>query len=238
MGIGLWISVGLGWLVGAIGNWLADQLPHLPQQPLRFERTHVLRSLIPTWQITYHGATPAANIRPWRNLLLLTGMAIAFAVNWLLFGTDMGQLLVACFYTAWLLLVVVIDFEHRRVLNIMLPPAIVATLIAPLLTLLGWAHLLTYSSTLLGGLAGFGLFVVIFVVGRGRMMGAGDVKLSGVVGLMMGYPLVWFALMAGIFLGGIAAIALLIRRRTAKSYMAYGPYLALGALLMMWLYWP
>lgn len=238
MGIGLWISVCVGWFVGAIGNWLADQLPYLPQQSLHFQRSHFLRSLFPTWQTMYSAIDPVPVVRPWRNWLLLAGMAMAFAIDWRLFGNDIGQLLVAWFYTAWLLLIVVIDFEHRRVLNIMLPPAIGVALIAPLLTLLGWAHLPPYSSVLLGGLAGFGVFAVIFVIGRGRMMGAGDVKLAAVIGLMVGYPLVGLALMAGILLGGIAAIALLIRRRTTKSYMAYGPYLALGALWIMWLYWP
>jgi leader peptidase (prepilin peptidase) / N-methyltransferase len=71
------------------------------------------------------------------------------------------------------------------------------------------------------------------------MMGAGDVKLAGVIGLMVGYPLVFFALVWGIVLGGVAAIFLLLRRRgSAKSYMAYGPYLALGALFVLWLLWP
>jgi prepilin signal peptidase PulO-like enzyme (type II secretory pathway) len=181
----------------------------------------------------------AEDARPWRRTLLAAGMAASFIVGWLRFGDDVGQLLVAWFYTAWLLLVLVIDFEHRRVLNIMLPPAIVVTLLAPLFSLLGWANLPSYGSALLGGAAGFVAFLVIFVIGRGRMMGAGDVKLSGVIGLMTGYPAVWAALASGIFLGGIAAIFILIRQRGgAKSYMAYGPYLALGALLVLWFYWP
>jgi leader peptidase (prepilin peptidase)/N-methyltransferase len=82
-------------------------------------------------------------------------------------------------------------------------------------------------------------FLAVFLIGRGRMMGAGDVKLAAVIGLMVGYPLVWGALAAGIVLGGVAAIFLIMRQRAAaKSYMAYGPYLALGALLVLWFYWP
>jgi prepilin signal peptidase PulO-like enzyme (type II secretory pathway) len=165
-------------------------------------------------------------------------MAVTFTVDWLRFSDDWGQLLVAWFYTAWLLVVLVIDFEHRRVLNVMLPSAILVALVAPLLTLFHMAHLTTFSSALLGGIAGFLTFLVIFIVGRGRMMGAGDVKLAGVIGLIVGYPWVWAALVSGIFLGGIAALFLLARYRSAKSYMAYGPYLAMGALLVLWLYWP
>jgi leader peptidase (prepilin peptidase)/N-methyltransferase len=56
---------------------------------------------------------------------------------------------------------------------------------------------------------------------------------------MIGYPMVWVALAAGILLGGFAAIFLIVSRRAAaKSYMAYGPYLAIGALLVLWFRWP
>jgi prepilin signal peptidase PulO-like enzyme (type II secretory pathway) len=121
----------------------------------------------------------------------------------------------------------------------MLAPAVVATLLAALLAALDLAQLPSFTSVLLAGAAGFLAFIFVFVVGRGRMMGAGDVKLAGVIGLMTGYPLVWIALAGGILLGGFGAIFLIIRcRAAAKSYMAYGPYLALGALLALWMYWP
>lgn len=232
--VGLLLSVIIGWLIGGVGNWLADQLPHFPQRPLHFDREEYLRSLLLT-----RAKSASDEARPWRSALLTIGMAVAFALGWWRFGDDGGQLVVAWLYTAWLLVVLVIDFEHRRVLNIMLPPAILVTLLAPLLTWLNLAHLPTYPSALLGGLAGFLTFLVIFIVGRGRMMGAGDVKLAGVIGLMIGYPMVWGALATGIFLGGIAAIFLIVGRRAGvKSYMAYGPYLAMGALLVLWVYWP
>lgn len=227
--IGLLVSFCIGWLFGGLGNWLADQLPHLPAQPLRFVPAQYSRALMPF----------GGEAHTWRQPLLTVGMAAAFTIGWWRFEGDWGQLLVAWFYTVWLLVVVVIDLEHRRVLNVMLPSAIVVTLVAPLLTLVNLADLPTFTNTLLGGLAGFVSFFVIFLIGRGRMMGAGDVKLAGVIGLMVGYPLVWGALAAGIILGGLAAIFILVRSRASgKSYMAYGPYLALGALLVMWLYWP
>ena len=236
MAIGLLMSVVVGWLVGGLCNWLADHLPHLPERPLHFDPARYLAALIAPWRA--HHAHDDASARPWRNTLLLVTMAMAFGVGWWRFGGNTVTLLVGWFYTAWLLLVFVIDFEHRRVLNRMLPPAVVVPLLGALLALLGWAALPEFGSVLLGGAAGFATFLVVFVIGRGRMMGAGDVKLAGVIGLMVGYPWVWAALASGIFLGGIAAIVLLIRRRAARTYMAYGPYLAMGALLVLWIYWP
>src|SRR5215204_2950735 len=120
MVVGLLLSFLIGWLIGGIGNWFADQLPYLPQSPLHFDWDHYLRSLR-----FGRAETPASEgvggARPFRNALLTVGMALAFAVGWWRFGSDVGQLIVAWFYTAWLLVVLVIDFEHRRVLNIMLP---------------------------------------------------------------------------------------------------------------------
>jgi prepilin signal peptidase PulO-like enzyme (type II secretory pathway) len=232
---GLVLSGLIGWLVGGVGNWLADQLPYLPERALRFDRQQSLYSLLLPWRVHVRGG----DARPVRRVLLAVGMAAAFVTGWLRFGDDLGQLLVAWIYTAWLLLVLVIDLEHRRVLNLMLPPAVVVVLLASALAGFGWANLPSFGSVLLGGVAGFLAFLAVFLVGRGRMMGAGDVKLAGVIGLMIGYPLVWAALASGIFLGGIAAILIIVRcRASAKSYMAYGPYLALGALLVLWVYWP
>jgi leader peptidase (prepilin peptidase)/N-methyltransferase len=238
----LFLSFIIGWLVGGLCNWLADELPHASQGSLNIfrlslpiDRQHFLRSLATPWRPQVD--TRIGESFSWRGLLLPVGMATAFAVGWLVFAGDLGWLIVGWFYTAWLLLVLVIDFEHRRVLNVMLPPAIVVALLAPVLTALQWANLPTVNSALLGGGAGFLVFALIFVIGRGRMMGAGDVKLAGVIGLMVGYPMVWPALMLGILLGGLAAIFLIIRSRSAKSYMAYGPYLALGALIVLWSPW-
>ncbi len=80
----------------------------------------------------------------------------------------------------------------------MLAPAAVVALLASLLP--GPPSLL---SAVVGGAAGFGLFFLIAIIGRGKM-GAGDVKLAGVIGLMIGFPAAITALVIGIFLGGAA----------------------------------
>ncbi len=85
----------------------------------------------------------------------------------------------------------------------------------------------------LGTLIGGGLFLLIAVAGRGAM-GMGDVKLAAALGAVLGYPAVLSALFAGIIAGGLAALILILTRRIGrKDYMAYGPYLALGAILIL-----
>lgn len=81
---------------------------------------------------------------------------------------------------------------------------------------------------------GISLLLALFRSG----LGLGDVKLCVVIGLWLGWHSPWmltFGLCMGVFLGGIAALVLLVTRRASrKDPMAYGPYLIAGALLT----WP
>jgi leader peptidase (prepilin peptidase)/N-methyltransferase len=82
-------------------------------------------------------------------------------------------------------------------------------------------------------LAAGGLLGLIALVTRGAM-GAGDVKFAAALGAGLGYPLILPALFYGIVAAGVAALLLLVTRRARRrDFMAYGPYLALGA----WIVW-
>jgi len=60
--------------------------------------------------------------------------------------------------------------------------------------------------------------------------------------ILLGYPLALAAMAAGIVAGSLAALFLLLTRRAGrKDPFAYGPYLALGAWLVLvrvWGLWP
>jgi len=66
--------------------------------------------------------------------------------------------------------------------------------------------------------------------------GLGDVKLGGLIGLILGFPAVFTGLLAGMVLGGLGAgVMLLSGRARLQTAIAYGPYLAGGAILeMLW----
>jgi len=88
------------------------------------------------------------------------------------------------------------------------------------------------SSSLLGILIGGGLTLLLAMLGP---LGMGDVKLSAALGALLGSLFILYGLALGVFLGGIAAIVLLLSKKLSrKDYMAYGPYLAAGGWLM-WL---
>ncbi len=229
---GIATSILAGWLASAVVNWAADHLPDKNFQAIRSRQApFALRHYLTLWwYFSRGGVCPhCGEKRPWRVPLVEAVSVGLFLLAWRSFGDDPLTLALLWLYAAFLLTVLVIDLEHRRVLNKMVLPGAVAALAFSFLP--GppspW-------QALLGGLIGFGLFLVIAFIGRGAM-GAGDVKLAGLIGLMVGYPNVIPALVIGIVLGGAAALALLLSRRAGrKSTMAYAPYLALGALLTLW----
>lgn len=202
----------LGLVAGGLGNWAADHLP--------------------TWGAAGNEERVAGDRRPRRTWLLNAAMVAAFGATAWFVGPDPLCIEIGWLYAAFLLTVLVIDFEQRRVLNLMLAPAAVVVLALSLLP-----QTPTPQSSLWGGAVGLGLFILVYLLSRGHL-GMGDVKLAGLIGLMLGYPAVMPALVIGIILGAAAAIFLLAARKaTRKSTMAYAPYLALGALAAMWWYW-
>jgi leader peptidase (prepilin peptidase)/N-methyltransferase len=88
------------------------------------------------------------------------------------------------------------------------------------------------------GLAVFVVALCLAYFARGGL-GMGDVKLAGALGLVLG-KVVFLALVVGTLGGAAAAIAILIRRGAAgrRTTIAYGPYLALGAVLAILLFEP
>ena len=231
----------LGWLAGGLANWAADRLPHgragIDPPPAN---TSTCRAgtwyLVPShtltlpWYFFRAGVCPHCGTRrPLRAPVLELATVAAFLAGWLRLR-ESPVAMAAFFLYAWFLLTVAaIDLEHRLVLNVMLAPMAVVALGLSLLP--GKPDPL---NALVGGAAGLALFLVIAALGRGAM-GAGDVKLAGVIGLMMGYPAVFQALFTGVLFGGAAALALLLSRRAKrKGTMAYAPYLALGAFVTLW----
>lgn len=94
-----------------------------------------------------------------------------------------------------------------------------------------WAD---YGRAVLGGLTYFGTYLLLFLIARAGL-GAGDVKLAGVLGLHLGW-LGWSSLAIGAFaavlVGGLVSAALLAARRaTMQTRVPFGPSMVAGALV-------
>jgi leader peptidase (prepilin peptidase)/N-methyltransferase len=137
-----------------------------------------------------------------------------------------------CAFCAVMLAVAAIDLEHRIIPNRITYPAFPVSAVA---ILVGWAvgQDLDPVRALIGALAYGGAFLVIaFIAPRG--LGMGDVKLTALIGLVMGslgLRYVGVAAGAAILLGGVGGILALLAGRGRKSAIPFGPFLAFGALV-------
>lgn len=83
---------------------------------------------------------------------------------------------------------------------------------------------------ILGGVSGVLIIGTIVFVTRG--MGEGDIEIAGVCGLFLGLKGILLALFIAVILGGIVGIfILLLKLKNAKDRIAFGPFIAIGAMI-------
>jgi leader peptidase (prepilin peptidase)/N-methyltransferase len=180
------------------------------------------------------------------------GAAGLFAFLWYRYaaGAQSALLIPYTVYSAIFLLVLVIDLEHRLILNVVIYPAWLLALAGSLLHPTPYF----YRLALLGGVLGFGLLYLVYLLGelfvrvlsrmRGKPVNAvafgfGDVRLGGFIGLVLGFPQVLDALVLAIFLGGLGGLvywfvsAVILRRYSLFTAIPYGPFLVVGAMFVM-----
>jgi len=65
-------------------------------------------------------------------------------------------------------------------------------------------------------------------------LGMGDVKLSAVMGLYLGWPVFWALYLAFVLGGAVGGIGLLTGRLHRATRLPFAPFLAAGALIAAW----
>jgi leader peptidase (prepilin peptidase)/N-methyltransferase len=160
---------------------------------------------------------------------LWVGMGQRFGATW--------EVPAYCALAAGLVALSLIDLDHFLLPNRVLYP--VGFLVAGLLLVPAAVdgHWDAYLRAVEGGAAAFAVFFVIHVISP-RGMGFGDVRLSFVLGMALGW-LTWGHVFLGLFLGfllgavvGSALIAFKLRSR--KDPVPFGPFMAAGALIAIY----
>lgn len=240
----------LGWLVGAVINRAADNLPAhrsliaAPHCPYCDTPRPVIDQIALLSYILLRGRCPNCHAPiPLRAPLVEVASAIAFAFLWLRYGAQL-QLGLMLLYTVIFLVVFVIDFEHRLILNTIILPSILFAALASPLSHIGWAR------SLLGGAVAFvivfGIYIFAELFSRWRKLkieggafGQGDIKLALFMGLVIGVPAVLPAILATILLGGVGAILFLVyqlivyRRLAMTAAIPYGPFFCIAGWVFM-----
>ena len=142
------------------------------------------------------------------------------------------------YFTAVAIALALIDLDTHRLPNAIVFPSygVIAALFLGAFVLSGDFSQLV--QTVVGGAALFALYFVLALVYPGGM-GFGDVKLAGVVGMVLGF-LGWGALIVGAFaaflLGGAFGVALLVLRRAdRKSGIPFGPWMLVAAFISIFI---
>lgn len=241
-----------GLLVGVLLNAWSDSLP-LTRRPGRARCAHCGAPRPPAaWSglaafLLGHRRCPfCGREMGWRPPVVELG-AVAAAILLYLRDPAAAEFWPAVLVLATFALVVVIDIEHRLILHVVsLPAGVMLGAIASLDPSRGVMR------TLLGGAAGFGILLGLYLLGglfaramarlRGQTLeevalGFGDVTLSTVIGLTLGWPGVVVALLFGVFAAGLFSSAYLLVMMARRRYVAftpipYGPFLVLGALMV------
>lgn len=145
--------------------------------------------------------------------------------------------LAAVFVVATVVLTVLaaIDVDVHRLPDKFTRPLLVGTVVALLVVALLEGDLGLWVQAVFGGLA-LGLFYFLLLLIGGAGMGMGDVKLAPSLGLLLGY-LSWdhvvIGTVAAFLSAAVMAVVMLARGSGRKSYLAFGPHMAFGALVVL-----
>jgi prepilin signal peptidase PulO-like enzyme (type II secretory pathway) len=239
-----------GLAIGTLVNYLADVLPGEPftahpscrnaecREPYRWKDYFLMRR-----------CRKCGKRRSARTWILLAVMVAAGVFVWLIPPKGIGPV-GGLVVLAYLLTVAIIDLETHLILRPLSLAGLVICAGAGIL-MRGW------QTTLIGGAAGFGLIFVIYLLGRlysrirfknagggdDEAFASGDVTLALLLGLLVGWPLIWFNLLIGILLSGLVGVLVLlgtlIARRSGKqammTFIPLGPGFILATILILYL---
>ena len=154
---------------------------------------------------------------------------VVFAGGALVYGLS-PLLFVRLAFACALIVLFVIDLQHRILPNVITLPGIVAGFAASLFLPPGWL------SSLIGIVAGGGiLFAIAEAYYRLRGiegLGMGDVKMLAMIGAVLGWPLMLLTLVFASFAGSLVGVGLIASGRGGmQAALPFGTFLALGALV-------
>jgi leader peptidase (prepilin peptidase)/N-methyltransferase len=163
--------------------------------------------------------------------LATAAAVVGVAITW----TDVWVAVIVAAMASMMPAIALIDIRRHIIPNRLMYPALIAF---PVLLVAAWLSgaPVDLARAAIGSAAyGGGLLLVALVSGG---MGMGDVKLAGVIGLVLGaLGLRYMGVAAGaaIVLGGVGGLMALLLGRSGKDMIPFGPYMAAGALVAVFL---
>ena len=163
------------------------------------------------------------------------GLPVGLLINeFSIFNYQFLNLLFLLFISCFLIIIFVYDFKHYIIPDKVIYPAIFVCGIWYVVFGIFLRFYTTYDilNTMLAALGAAAFFLAIVLVSRGKWMGAGDIKLAFLMGLLLGWPNILVALFFAFFIGAIIGIELIVSGKKTKI-ASFLFYLILLYLLLM-----
>jgi leader peptidase (prepilin peptidase)/N-methyltransferase len=169
-----------------------------------------------------------ASIAPTYPIVELT-TAVLFAGGYLIYGWT-PLLAVRLLFTCAMIVLFVIDLQHRILPNVITLPGIVVGLAFSAVLPPGWL------ASTIGAIVGGGALYLIaeawYRVRGVEGLGMGDVKMLAMIGAFLGWRLTLVTLMLASFSGSVIGVSLIASgRRSMQAALPFGTFLAVGALV-------
>ena len=154
--------------------------------------------------------------------------AAAFLTAFFLFEPPL--LYVRLVFACAMIVLLVIDLEHRILPDVITLPGIVLGFVSSLFLPPGWTDSLI--GILLGGGSLWLLGEVYFRVRHEEGMGFGDVKMLAMIGAFLGWKLMFLTLVLASLLGSVIGVGMIVMRRSDMKYaLPFGSFLAVAAVV-------
>ena len=173
------------------------------------------------------GWTAARELPRQRKIVVAVASALLVVVCFARFGFS-GRALVDSIFAAALLLLTAIDLDRRLIPNVIVLPA--TALVLALQIAFYPSRTLEWVLATLGAALFFFIPAVVFPAG----MGMGDVKLAALLGAALGKGVV-AAILVAVVSAAVVSLVILGREGLGarRKAIPYGPFLALGGLVVM-----
>lgn len=168
-------------------------------------------------------------------------LSAAACIGCYLFFDDLLTAFAAYLLVAVLVLITVIDLEHKIIPNVInFPGMVIGLAIGGLNTIypgtLEFPFAMDIYSSLLGWGLGFGLFYSIawiyFYISKRDGLGGGDIKFLGFIGALLGVEAVLPTMFFGSLSGAVVGVTLMkIKGSGRHTEIPFGPWLCLGVLI-------
>ena len=137
-----------------------------------------------------------------------------------------------------LIIITFIDYDHQIIPDGLIVSGFLLGLLYKLTLYLFIKESIGIINSLLGFFVGGGLFLLIAVISKGGM-GGGDIKLMAMLGFLLGWRYIIFISLLSFIIGSIISIGLLlIKVKTRKDTIPFGPFIALATFISILYYEP